>query len=163
MSDQRRQRRGRPKGSGINDWNKLFAIAKIMESDRHIRVTTAIKMLGFTDPSTIRRLRDKFKSNRHALIRPLDAQDSSSLSPSSVNPTTKEGHNSLTNHISNQKLTERKHTEREALKRRHLTRANDALAEYAHLADRPISVVSGFQASIAHRLLQQTQDYGMER
>ena len=68
MSDQRRQRRGRPKGSGINDWERLFAIATVMSNDPKLRVTTAIKQLGFTDPSVIRRLRDKFKANKNLLL-----------------------------------------------------------------------------------------------
>ncbi len=69
MSDQRRQRRGRPKGTGINDWEKLLAIASVMEKDPKLRVTTAIKQIGYTDPSTIRRLRDKFKASREVLLR----------------------------------------------------------------------------------------------
>ncbi len=69
MSDKRRQR-GRPKGTGINDWERLLTIASVMEKDPTLKVTTAIKQLGFTDPSVIRRLRDKFKANRKILTRP---------------------------------------------------------------------------------------------
>lgn len=69
MSDKRRQR-GRPKGSGINDWERLLTIASLMEKNPKLKVTTAIKELGFTDPSVIRRLRDKFKANRRILQRP---------------------------------------------------------------------------------------------
>lgn len=69
MSDQRRQRRGRPKGTGINDWERLLLIASVIEKDPGLKVTTAIKKLGFSDPSVIRRLRDKFKVNRDNLMR----------------------------------------------------------------------------------------------
>ena len=69
MSDKRRQR-GRPKGTGINDWERLLTIASVMEKDPTLKVTTAIKQLGFADPSVIRRLRDKFKANQKILTRP---------------------------------------------------------------------------------------------
>lgn len=52
--------RGRPKGSGINDQQRLAEIARVIDADPRIKPTTAIKALGITDPSTIRRLRDKF-------------------------------------------------------------------------------------------------------
>lgn len=68
MSDKQRQR-GRPKGSGINDWERLLTIASLMEKNPKLKVTTAIKELGFTDPSVIRRLRDKFKANQRILLR----------------------------------------------------------------------------------------------
>ncbi len=55
-----KMQRGRPKGSGINDQLRLDEIARIMSADPRIKPTTAIKTLGITDPSTIRRLRDKF-------------------------------------------------------------------------------------------------------
>lgn len=67
MSNTRRQR-GRPKGSGINDWERLLSIASVMEKNPKLKVTTAIKELGFVDPSVIRRLRDKFKANQHKLL-----------------------------------------------------------------------------------------------
>lgn len=57
-----RAQRGRPKGSGINDQQRLAEMSRIMGSDPRMRPTTAIKALGITDPSTIRRLRDKFNS-----------------------------------------------------------------------------------------------------
>ena len=54
--------RGRPKGSGINDQQQLNEIARLMRSTPRMKPTTAIKALGITDPSTIRRLRDKFNA-----------------------------------------------------------------------------------------------------
>ena len=53
-------RRGRPKGSGINDQQRLAEIAQLIGSNPRMRPTTAIKAIGITDPSAIRRLRDKF-------------------------------------------------------------------------------------------------------
>ena len=70
MSDTRRQR-GRPKGTGINDWERLLSVAAVMEKRPGMKVTTAIRELGFMDPSVIRRLRDKFNANRARLIQKL--------------------------------------------------------------------------------------------
>jgi hypothetical protein len=55
-------RRGRPKGSGIDDQQRLIAIARVMTADPRLKTTTAIKAIGITDPSAIRRLRDKFNA-----------------------------------------------------------------------------------------------------
>lgn len=53
-------RRGRPKGSGIDDQKFLKEIAAMIAAKPDLKPTTAIKALGITDPSAIRRLRDKF-------------------------------------------------------------------------------------------------------
>lgn len=53
--------RGRPKGSGIDDRAILIEVAQRMHADPQLKATTAIKSLGFADPSIIRRLRDKFR------------------------------------------------------------------------------------------------------
>ncbi len=53
-------RRGRPKGSGINDQQRLGEIARLIGNNPRMKPTTAIKAIGITDPSAIRRLRDKF-------------------------------------------------------------------------------------------------------
>lgn len=53
-------RRGRPKGSGIDDQKYLSDIAAMIAAKPDLKPTTAIKALGITDPSAIRRLRDKF-------------------------------------------------------------------------------------------------------
>ncbi len=60
MTD-RTPRRGRPKGTGIDDSELLAAMAKQMMADPGLRPTTAIKALGISNQSTIRRLRDKYK------------------------------------------------------------------------------------------------------
>ena len=54
--------RGRPKGTGIDDRELIGAIANMIETNPDMRPTTAIKALGVSNPSTIRRLRDKFKT-----------------------------------------------------------------------------------------------------
>lgn len=55
-------RRGRPKGSGLDDSGHLAAIAALISKDPDLKPTTAIKSLGISDPSTIRRLRDKYRA-----------------------------------------------------------------------------------------------------
>jgi len=54
-------RRGRPRGSGLDDRVQLRRIVELLEADPNLRPTTAIKAIGVSDPSTIRRLRDKLK------------------------------------------------------------------------------------------------------
>ena len=57
------RRRGRPKGTGINDTATLAAIARLIGADRALKPTTAIHQVGITDPSVVRRLRDKLKND----------------------------------------------------------------------------------------------------
>ena len=54
--------RGRPAGSGINDTKIIKKITGLMAKDPGLKATTAIKATGITDPSSIRRLRDKLKT-----------------------------------------------------------------------------------------------------
>ena len=63
MSEDKRSR-GRPKGSGIDDQERLLDIGRLIECTPGLKPTTAIRQLGFSDPSTIRRLRDKYNSAR---------------------------------------------------------------------------------------------------
>lgn len=56
-----RAARGRPKGSGLNDRDQLLAVARLIASNPGLKPTTAIRSTGITDPSAIRRLRDKFQ------------------------------------------------------------------------------------------------------
>jgi hypothetical protein len=60
-------KRGRPPGTGKNDTDRLLKIAALMAADPALKPTTAIKQIGETDPSTIRRLRDKY-NEQHALL-----------------------------------------------------------------------------------------------
>ena len=54
-------RRGRPKGTGIKDDATLAVIAGLLAKDAELKPTTAIRRAGITDPSVVRRLRDKLK------------------------------------------------------------------------------------------------------
>jgi len=53
--------RGRPKGTGLDDRQLLQSLFSLLNADPELKPTTAIKSLGVTDPSAIRRLRDKCK------------------------------------------------------------------------------------------------------
>lgn len=54
--------RGRPKGTGIDDGVLLGRIGDLLRVDPFLKSTTAIKRLGISDASIIRRLRNKMKS-----------------------------------------------------------------------------------------------------
>ncbi|HEX2840616.1 hypothetical protein [Hyphomicrobium sp.] len=58
-------RRGRPRGSGLDDRGQLRQIAEMLDADPTLKPTTAIKAIGVSDPSTIRRLREKLKVLPH--------------------------------------------------------------------------------------------------
>lgn len=55
-------RRGRPKGTGIDDNDRIARLAEMLRVHPELRPTTAIRVMGFSDPSAIRRLRDKYKA-----------------------------------------------------------------------------------------------------
>jgi hypothetical protein len=61
-------RRGRPKGSGIDDRPRLRQLAALLRDKPDLKPTTAIRALGIKDPSAIRRLRDKFHLCRSELM-----------------------------------------------------------------------------------------------
>ena len=61
-------RRGRPKGSGLDDRARLKTVAALLASNPELKTTNAIKSTGISDPSTIRRL-------RFAGAGPTDRQD----------------------------------------------------------------------------------------
>lgn len=63
-----KRQRGRPKGTGINDRETLVRIAEIIAANPSLKPTTAIKQAGVTNPSTIRRLRDKFSEEGDRLL-----------------------------------------------------------------------------------------------
>lgn len=58
-------RRGRPRGSGLDDQSQLRKISELLDADPRLKPTTAIKAIGVSDPSTIRRLREKLKALPH--------------------------------------------------------------------------------------------------
>ncbi len=58
----RTRARGRPKGSGIDDSPVLTAVLELLAVNRDLKPTTAIKRVGVTDPSAVRRLREKLRA-----------------------------------------------------------------------------------------------------
>jgi len=60
-------KRGRPKGTGINDRETLLKIAHLIAANPKMKRTTAIKQAGITNPSVVRRLRDKYQEQEHIL------------------------------------------------------------------------------------------------
>lgn len=69
------RRRGRPKGTGIDDRAILSRIGELMAADPELKPTTAIKRAGVDNPSIVRRLREKLKMP-DALVMPRDADRS---------------------------------------------------------------------------------------
>ena len=61
QSEQKRGR-GRPKGSGIDDAALLGNVRALLAADPVASPTTAIKRAGVSDPSAVRRLRDKLRA-----------------------------------------------------------------------------------------------------
>lgn len=59
MTDRAPARRGRPKGTGIDDTGLLQQVRAALAADPALRPTAAIRAAGVADPSAIRRLRDK--------------------------------------------------------------------------------------------------------
>ena len=62
------RKRGRPKGTGINDHEMLLKIAHILIADPGKKRTTAIKEIGISKPSVVRRLRDKYQEQEEILL-----------------------------------------------------------------------------------------------
>lgn len=85
-------RRGRPKGTGLDDRARLKAVAAILASNPDLKTTTAIKVAGVSDPSTIRRLRDKFQECRDELMAEVAGPRPKSLSAAAVPAATSEHH-----------------------------------------------------------------------
>lgn len=54
-------RRGRPKGTGIDDSDRIARLDELLRVHPELKPTTAIRLMGYTNPSAIRRLRDKYK------------------------------------------------------------------------------------------------------
>lgn len=63
-----KRRRGRPKGTGIDDVRRLQDIARLLAAEPGLKPTTAIRSLGHSNPSVIRRLRDKLSADFDKLI-----------------------------------------------------------------------------------------------
>lgn len=82
-------RRGRPKGTGIDDNQRLVQLAELLRIRPDLRPTTAIRQMGYSDPSAIRRLRDKYKvfalgtrATLKDLVASANASSDSKLAPS---------------------------------------------------------------------------------
>ena len=57
-----RGRRGRPKGTGIDDSDRIARLVELLRIHPELRPTTAIRAMGIIDPSIVRRIRDKYKN-----------------------------------------------------------------------------------------------------
>ena len=72
-------RRGRPKGTGIDDNDRIARLDELLRVHPELRPTTAIRLMGYSNPSAIRRLRDKYKvfalRTRIELSKDLDPLD----------------------------------------------------------------------------------------
>ena len=68
MTDTIKRRRGRPKGSEIDDGHQLAQIADILVEGRARNVAAAVRLLAGPDPSLIRRMQRKFRREREALL-----------------------------------------------------------------------------------------------
>ena len=67
------RKRGRPKGTGINDHEMLLKIAALLAADPAKKRTTAIKEIGVSNASVVRRLRDKYQIEELHLMAELAA------------------------------------------------------------------------------------------
>ena len=57
---QAKSRRGRPKGTGIDDSDRIARLVELIRVRPELKPTTAIRAMGISDPSAVRRLRDKY-------------------------------------------------------------------------------------------------------
>jgi hypothetical protein len=67
------RKRGRPKGTGINDHEMLLKIAHLLVAEPTKKRTTAIKEIGVTNASVVRRLRDKYQEEEASLLAEVHA------------------------------------------------------------------------------------------
>ena len=81
-------RRGRPKGTGIDDSDRIARLDELLRVHPEMRPTTAIRLMGYSDPSAIRRLRDKYKvfalRTRIELLRDMRANTSAASEATSI-------------------------------------------------------------------------------
>ena len=74
MTHTSQRRRGRPKGSELDDRQALLRIAEFLIEGRAQNVAAAVRLLAGHDPSLIRRLQRKFRRDREALMAAAHAQ-----------------------------------------------------------------------------------------
>lgn len=72
MSDSLRKR-GRPKGSGIDDTRTIQQVLELLDKKPDMKPTTAIRALGIENESVIRRLRDKLRAMTQQQLEPISA------------------------------------------------------------------------------------------
>ncbi len=91
------RRRGRPKGTGIDDSTTLARIAALMAANQTLKPTTAIKAAGITDPSVVRRLREKLKDapvasavKKLSLVPPVAKPAAAAAAASTLKPVARE-------------------------------------------------------------------------
>jgi hypothetical protein len=80
------RKRGRPKGTGINDHEMLLKIASIMVAHPTKKRTTAIKEVGITNASVVRRLRDKYQAEEAHLLAAVHAANAAAAAPAASAP-----------------------------------------------------------------------------
>jgi hypothetical protein len=68
MTNQPRQPRGRPKGTGKDDSTALNRVADILLADPSLKGTTAMRRIGVHNASDTRRLQVKWKADGAALL-----------------------------------------------------------------------------------------------
>jgi len=68
MTNQPRQPRGRPKGTGKDDSTALNRIADLLLADPSLKPTTAMRRIGVHNESDTRRLQVKWKADGAALL-----------------------------------------------------------------------------------------------
>lgn len=78
------RRRGRPKGSGIDDGARIADIRARLDADASLTPTAAIRACGIADPSAIRRLRDKLSAAMPTSTNPLTRRQPASRPPSAT-------------------------------------------------------------------------------
>lgn len=68
MIDMKKSRRGRPRGSGIDDREALHRIAELLVERKAQNVAAAVRVFAGHDPSLIRRLQRKFRHQGHVFL-----------------------------------------------------------------------------------------------
>ncbi|MGE0054626.1 MAG: hypothetical protein AB7S74_10485 [Hyphomicrobium sp.] len=85
---QAKSRRGRPKGTGIDDSDRIARLSELLRVRPDMKPTTAIRVMGITDPSVIRRLRDKY--NAYLQSKSVDALQRHSVAQPAAVPAASE-------------------------------------------------------------------------
>ena len=62
--------------TAINEYETLLKIAQLIASNPNMKRTTAIKRVGITNPSVVRRLLDKYQEQEHILLVEVAAANS---------------------------------------------------------------------------------------